>query len=76
MYFDSLQAVNIREREAMPHSDIDPEDMQNGNIDPSQFKHGNMPTGGMARSHSGQGSSFDVPPSVAKHEHVIKSQSH
>ena len=68
--------MNIREKAQMPHSDFDPEDMANGDIDPSQFQHGNMPTGGMARSYGGSGLSFDVPPSVAQHEHVIKSKSH
>lgn len=55
--------------------DVDTEGMEQGNLDTSQFDHGNMPTGNMP-SQFQSGSTKDVPPSVAKHDNVIKSQSH
>lgn len=64
----------LRELDAQQMPDMDAGSMNPGDVSQSDIpSSGSLPSAGMGGS---MGSSKDVPPTVAQHETVIKSQSH
>jgi hypothetical protein len=67
LYYDSLQALNIQEQARMPDTDID--DVDTGSHASEIPSTASLPSGV-------QNTTKNVPPSVARHDNVIKSQNH